>query len=140
MILVGDSSCAAEIFVGVTDNFFIMETSDQQDLVELLFLALYQDAHLSIEEDSMLERALTALGWEPHEKTGPSVGRAFSAVRAANSSDAGKELFLTERAARLKAAGHSSLALEWIGKVLASDGLDGGEAQFLERARKLLFD
>ena len=37
-----------------------METSNHQDIVDLLFLALYQDDHLSIEEDSMLEKALKA--------------------------------------------------------------------------------
>ena len=117
-----------------------METTDQQDLVELLFLALYQDGHLSVDENSMLQKALTALGWEPHEKTGPSVGKAFAAVREANSCEATREMYLNERAARLKAACHSSLALEWLGKVLASDGLDGREERFLEKTRKLLFD
>ena len=117
-----------------------MQTAHQQDLVELLFLALYQDDHLSVDEDSMLQKALTALGWEPDEKTGPSVGKAFSAVREANSCETTKEAYLTERVARLKAAGHSVLALEWLGKVLASDGLDGSEEAFLERTGKLLFD
>lgn len=118
----------------------VMDTVSQQDLVELLFLALYQDGHLSVEEDSMLQKALTALGWEPEERTGPSVGKAFSAVRAANGSDELKEMFLWERAKRLKAAGYSIVTLEWLGKVLASDGLDGSEKQFLERAEKLLLD
>lgn len=116
-----------------------METSTQQDIVELLFLALYQDDHLSIDEDSMLQKALTALGWEPHEQSGPSVGKAFSAVREAHSSDEKKEAYLVERAARIKEQGHSSIAFEWLGKVLASDGFDGDEAQFLERVRKMLF-
>lgn len=116
-----------------------METAAQQDLVELLFLALYQDGHLSVDEDSMLQKALTALGWEPQERTGPSVGKAFAAVREANACEATKEAYLIERVARLKAAGHSALALEWLGKVLASDGLNGGEERFLERVGKLLF-
>ena len=117
-----------------------METSDQQNLVELLFLALYQDGHLSIDEDSMLQKALNALGWQLEETTGPSVGQAFAAVREANSSDEKKDLFLRERAASLRAEGHSSMAFEWLGKVLASDGLDRREEHFLEQARKLLFD
>jgi hypothetical protein len=117
-----------------------MDTASQQDLIELLFLALYQDGHLSVEEDSMLQKALTALGWEEGEERGPSVGGAFAAVREANSSDDTKELFLWERAGRLKAAGHSIVALEWIGKVLASDGLGTEEKQFLDRAEKLLLD
>lgn len=117
-----------------------MEAPDQQDLVDLLFLALYQDGHLSIDEDSMLQRALTALGWEEQERTGPSVGRAFAAVRKANATEEAREDFLVERAARLKAAGHGAVALEWLGKVLASDGLDRGEERFLEHATKLLMD
>jgi len=116
-----------------------MDTSSQQDLVDLLFLAIYQDNHLSVEEDSMLQKALDALGWEPKEETGPSVGRAFAAVREAQSTDEKKEVFFSERAARLKAAGHSEVALEWLGKVLASDGFDGDEGQFLLRAKRLLF-
>jgi hypothetical protein len=117
-----------------------METAAQQDLIELLFLALYHDDHLSVDEDSMLQKALAALGWKPDEKTGPSVGKAFAAVREANSCEATKETYLTERVSRLKVAGHSALALEWLGKVLASDGLDASEELFLERTRKLLFD
>lgn len=116
-----------------------METSNHQDTIDLLFLALYQDNHLSIEEDSMLEKALKALGWEESEKTGPSVGQAFAAVREANSCEETKELFLAERTARIKEAGDSALALEWLGKVLASDGLDRGEERFLERVQKMLF-
>jgi hypothetical protein len=120
--------------------FFTMEKSDQQDLVELLFLALYEDGHLSVDENVMLQKALTALGWEPHERTGPSVGKAFASVREAISCEVTKDAYLIERAARLKAAGHSSSALQWIGSVLASDGLHSKEERFLEKARQLLFD
>lgn len=116
-----------------------METSTQQDIVELLFLALYQDNHLSIEEDSMLDRALTALGWEQSEKTGPSVGKAFAAVREANASQLTKETYLAERTARIKEAGESMTAIEWLGKVLASDGLDTREIGFIARVEKMLF-
>jgi len=111
-----------------------------QDIVELLFLALYQDNHLSIEEDSMLDKALKALGWVESEQSGPSVGKAFAAVRKANASEEAREEFLVERTARIKEAGQSALALEWVGKVLGSDGLDRGEAFHLERIEKLLFD
>lgn len=118
----------------------VMTDSTQQDIVELLFLALYQDNHLSIEEDSMLQKALNALGWKESEESGPSVGKAFAAVRKANACDETKEVFLAERTARIKEAGASTTAFEWLGKVLASDGLDGGEALFLERSQKMLFD
>ena len=111
----------------------------RQDIIELLFLALYQDNHLSLDEDSMLQRALKALCWEEKERSGPSVGKAFAAVREANASEAVKETFLKERTARIKEVGEGKIALEWLGKVLASDGLDRDESLFLQRMESLLF-
>ena len=116
------------------------QKSSQQDIVDLLFLALYQDNHLSIEEDSMLQRALKFLGWQEDEASGPSVGQAYAAVREANSSDAVKEIFLRERTQRIKEDGQSTLAFEWLGKVLGSDGLDREEKLFMDRVEKMLFD
>lgn len=116
-----------------------MDQDSQQNIIELLFLSLYQDDHLSIDEDSMLQKALIALGWKEHEQDGPSVGKAFAAVREANACEADKLAFLEEKARLIKEAGHSSTAFKWLGKVLASDGLDARESRFLEKAQKLLF-
>lgn len=116
-----------------------MTISHQQDFLELLFLALYQDGHLSTDEDEMLQTALNRLGFKLDEEKGPSVSRGFSAVREANSCEATKELFLKTRTDRLKEGGHAALTLEWLGKVLASDGLDGQELRFFERVEKMLF-
>lgn len=63
-----------------------MDPQSQQNIIELLFLSLYQDDHLSIDEDSMLQKALTALGWKEGSDDGPSVSKAFAAVRKANNS------------------------------------------------------
>lgn len=87
----------------------------------------------------MLKKALAALGWEESEQSGPSVGEAFAKVREANASEEKKEAFLAECTARIKESGDSALALEWLGKLLASDGLDQGEAWHLERMQKMLF-
>lgn len=116
-----------------------MKYSSHQEIVDLLFLALYQDGHLSVEEDTMLQKALKALGWEESELTGPSVGKAFAAVRKANSCEETKETFLAERTAAIKEAGESNVAFEWLGKVLASDNLDTQEAHFMDRVQKMLF-
>ena len=123
-----------------SSNGNAMDQTSQQNIIELLFLALYQDNHLSIDEDSMLQKALKALGWEESEQSGPSVGKAFAVVREANACEADKEGFLAERALAIKEAGHSLTAFEWLGKVLGSDGLDARESRFLERARQLLFE
>jgi hypothetical protein len=117
-----------------------MDQNSQQNIVELLFLSLYQDNHLSLDEDSMLQKALKELGWKEHEESGPSVGKAFSAIREASICEADTEKFLVDRARAIKEAGHSLIAFEWLGKVLGSDGLDDRESRFLERARQYLFD
>jgi hypothetical protein len=47
---------------------------------------------------------------------------------------------MCERAAVIKAAGESSLAFEWLGRILGSDGFSSAESGFLQRAKCLLFD
>ena len=88
----------------------------------------------------MLEKALTDLGWEQSERTGPSVGQAFAAVREASGCEADKEKFLVEKSRSIREAGDSAKAFEWLGKVLGSDGLDRREVLFLEKVRGFLFD
>ena len=117
-----------------------MNYPSHQEIVDLLILALYQDGHLSVEEDTMLQKALKALGWTESEQSGPSVAKAFSAVRAANACEETKETFLAERTLKIKEAGESAVAFEWLGKVLASDDLDAAEARFFDRVQKMLFD
>lgn len=115
-----------------------MDQPTHQALVELLFLALYQDGHLSVEEDSVLEKALKQLGWEPEERSGPSVGVAFAAVREANSSDEKREAFLVDRATKVKDEGDAPLAMELLGRVLGSDGMTPEEGRFFARIETLL--
>lgn len=95
---------------------------------------------MSIEEDSMLQKALVALGWEQSEQSGPSVAKAFESYREVKDSPEAQETYLLERTTRIREAGQSSIALEWLGKVLASDGLESDENWLLEKTRKLLFD
>ena len=59
------------------------------------------------------------------ETPGPLVGLEFAEV--SQSSDWGEE-----------GAGESAPAIEWLGRVLASDGLTGGENRFLGRLERLL--
>lgn len=125
--------------MGVNHPAVTMSAENHQPIVDLLLLAVYQDDHLSIEEDSMLKKALHALGWQENEHSGPKVGEAFAAVRKANASELAREEFLKDRTSRIKEAGTSSLALDWLGRILGSDGLDRSESQFLARVEKMMF-
>ncbi len=117
-----------------------METETRKAMVELLLLAPYLDKHLSVLEDEALGRALTAIGWNPSRPGELSLPTAFAVVREAGDCEIKTDQFMCERAAIIKAAGQSSLAFEWLGGIIGSDGVSGSEGGFLQRARCLLFD
>ena len=117
-----------------------MENDTRKAMVELLLLAPYLDKHLSILEDEALERALTAVGWNPSRPGELCLTSAFAKVREAGDCEAKTDQFMRERAAVIKAAGESSLAFEWLGRIIGADGVAGAESRFLQRAKHLLFD
>jgi hypothetical protein len=115
-----------------------MENDTRKAMVELLLLAPYLDKHLSMLEDEALERALTAIGWNLSSPGDLCLTTAFAKVREAGDCEIKTDQFMCERAA--KAAGESSLAFEWLGRIIGSDGVSGSESGFLQRAKYLLFD
>lgn len=117
-----------------------MTVETRTAIVELLLLAPYLDSHLSLAEDAALERALKAIGWSASRRGDVSLTAAFAAAREAGSCELKTRAFMEERAAVIKAEGLSSVAFEWLGKVLGSDGVSGSENSFLARAKRLLFD
>jgi len=117
-----------------------METETRMAMVELLLLAPYLDKHLSVLEDEALERALTAIGWNPSSPGELCLTTAFAKVREVGDCEIKTDQFMCERAAVIKAAGQSSVAFEWLGRIIGSDGVSGTEKGFLQRAKCLLFD
>ncbi len=111
----------------------------RRDLIELLFLALYLDNHLSLAEDSVLADALDAIGWESGEPRDIFILNAFAKAREAARSELATDEFLTERADRLKAAGEETMALTWLSKVLGSDGVSPNEERYLKRLQRRWF-
>jgi hypothetical protein len=117
-----------------------MTEEARQSFVELILLAPYLDSHLSMTEDEVLEKALQAIGVDASRAGGIDLGGAFATVREAAGCELKSDEFMQARAAVLKAAGEASLAFEWLGRILGSDGVTGEENRFLKRARSLLFD
>jgi len=117
-----------------------MTVETRTAIVELLLLAQTLDSHLSLAEDAALERALKGLGWSASRPGDVSLTAAFATVREAATSELKIRQFIEERAAVIKAEGMSSVAFEWLGKILGSDGVSGTENSFLTRAKALLFD
>jgi aconitase B len=117
-----------------------MTEETSQSFVELILLAPYLDSHLSMTEDEIIEKALAAIGIDASKAGAVNLGTAFAAAREAASCELKTDEFIQSRAAVLKAAGESSIAFEWLGRILGSDGVTGEESRFLKRARTLLFD
>lgn len=117
-----------------------MTTETRQALAELLLLAPYLDNHLSALEDEVLERAMIAIGWNPHKPGDLCLSTAFALVREAGACEIKADTFMCERTAIVRSAGESATAFEWLGRIIGSDGVSGAESGFLQRARNLLFD
>jgi hypothetical protein len=117
-----------------------MTTETRQALAELLLLAPYLDSHLSVLEDEALERAMIAIGWNPHKPKDLCLGTAFALVRDAGACEIKADTFMRERTAIVRAAGESATAFEWLGRILGSDGMSGQENRFLQRAKTQLFE
>lgn len=116
-----------------------MTQDSRQALIELLFLALYLDNHLSLAEDDVLSEALDALEWDSPASREKFIFRAFAAAREM-AADGGKaEEFLGSRAARIKGDGDEASAMTWLYRVLGSDGISETEKRFLGQIESRLY-
>lgn len=116
-----------------------MTQNSRQALIELLFLSLYLDNHLSLAEDEVLNDALDSLGWESELSREKFIFKAFSAARAAADGGQKTDEFLSVRANLIKQDGEEAEALTWLSKVLGADGLSATEQYFLGRLEKRLY-
>lgn len=121
-------------------HFPTMNKESAQALIELLMLTIYLDDHMSLPENETLEKALSSLGWSMDHGGPVDVGAAYRVAHAAHLDPLETERFLKERTAIIKEAGESANALEWLGRMLGSDGMAPAEATFFNRVRGMLFD
>jgi hypothetical protein len=116
-----------------------MTQDSRQSLIELLFLSLYLDNHLSLAEDEVLTTALDALGWEAEFPREIFIFQAFAKARAAAGDELKTDAFLASHADLLHGNGTSASALTWLYKILGSDGISMAEERFLKKLEKRLF-
>lgn len=110
-----------------------MTQGSREALIDLLFLSLYLDNHLSLAEDDVLGAALDSLGWESTEPREKHIWRAFSKARDAASCEAKTHELMDAHATLIQADGEEAAALTWLSRVLGSDGLSYSEKEFLGR-------
>ncbi len=117
----------------------IMTQDCRQALIELLFLSLYLDDHLSLAEDDVLSEALDSLGWESPNPREKFIFSAFSAAREAAACAIKTENYLAARVEVIKRGGEEGPALTWLSRVLGADGLTSSEQRFLGQLEGRLF-
>jgi len=116
-----------------------MTQDSRQVLIELLFLSLYLDDHLSLAEDEVFSEALESLGWDspfPREKF---IFSAFTAAREAAKDAIKTEAFLNARTGFIKRDGEEGPALTWLYRVLGADGISPSEKRFLGQIEACLY-
>lgn len=116
-----------------------MTQKSREAIIELLFLSLYLDDHLSMAEDAALEDALLSLGWDSEKPKDICILNAFARARRATSSEEATEKYIDDHVALIQQDGQELVALEWLGKVLAADGLTNPEERFLHRLHDRFF-
>jgi uncharacterized tellurite resistance protein B-like protein len=117
-----------------------MTQNSRQAIIELLFLAIYADDHVSLAENEVLDKAIEALGWESEQPREEFLAATFAAVKEAHA-DAAKEYeYFSQHAATIKAAGEQADALTWLTKVLAADGTSSEENYLISRLEKYWFE
>jgi hypothetical protein len=116
-----------------------MKQEAREALIELLFLSLYLDNHLSLAEDDVLGRSLDSIGWEGTMPRETFIMRAFSTARGAVADGVAREGFVEHRATLIRDAGESATAYTWLRNILAADGISYNEQHFLKKLENLLF-
>lgn len=116
-----------------------MTQGSREALIELLFLALYLDNHLSLAEDDILNEALDSLGWESAVAREKFIFSAFSTARAVHEVPETTRDFVISRADLIRNHGDQAVALTWMSKILGSDGLTPTEQYFLKTLEGHLF-
>jgi hypothetical protein len=116
-----------------------MTQDSRQVLIELLFLSLYMDNHLSLAEDEVLNDALDSLGWDSPTSRENFIFKAFSSARDAMTSLEKTQQFFDARTAIIKKDGVEADSLTWLSKVLGADGLTATEKYFLKQLETRLY-
>jgi hypothetical protein len=116
-----------------------MTQESREVLIELMFLALYLDGHLSVDEDDLINHALDSLGWESDRTREGFVHQAFLDAREGASCELKTLEFLDARLSVIERDGQQAAALTWLSKVLGSDGFTPAEAHFLRQIEARLY-
>ena len=105
----------------------------REALFDLITLATYTDAHLSLKEDSLMESVLLSEGWESRYPKSLFLDKSRARAREAVEDDVAMQAYPESRAARFCTSEEQSAAMEQVRDVISRDGIEPEEDAFLAR-------
>jgi hypothetical protein len=113
-----------------------MNQTQREALIELAFLAIYSDSHISLKEEELLETAIAAQGWSSEYPKSLFVEKASALARAATDSEDSMKAFISERAAAFTSPVTQAAAYDILHQILSTDGIATTERAVLKRLNK----
>jgi len=109
-----------------------MTQTQREATIELLTLAIYTDAHLSLQEDALLESTIATLGWESVFPKQLFIEKAWVAARNAADNADSTAAFVQQRTLLFTTAPSQSTLYSLVHQTLVADGLNADENAFLK--------
>ena len=116
-----------------------MHQNSREALIDLLFLSLYLDDHLSMAEDEVLTSALDSLGWDSPNSREKAIHSAYTGAKEIAADSLEAEQFINGKVDVIKLNGDEAVAITWLSRTLSSDGLTYMEKGFLKQLESRLF-
>lgn len=110
-----------------------MNQSQRESLLDLLMLAMFADAHVSLKEDEALANAVEQVGWEATKPRDIFLLNATARARRASDSTDATDAFIKARTAVFADEASKSEALRVVSLLLTADGVAADEVSFLKR-------
>jgi len=107
-----------------------MKQAHREALFDLLTLAIYADSHISLTEESLLESAFIAEGWDSEYPKSLFIDQAFARARLAADSEEEMIAYLEDCAAKFTTKGAQTEACGVLRQILERDGLTADESEF----------
>lgn len=109
-----------------------MTQAQREAIIDLLTLAIYTDAHLSLQEDELLESTVATLGWESEFPKQLFIEKAWGIARSAADTAEATASFVQQRAGLFLLAPDQTVVYSLVYQTIAADGLNAEENAFLK--------
>ncbi len=114
-----------------------MTQSQREALLDLLHIAMLTDSHISLKEESELERSINAIGWDSQRPREIHLLNSMAKARQATESAERTNEYIATRTAKFINADDQNKALSMLTSLLSSDGEGAEEIKFIAQIREL---